>query len=93
MKKLQPYEVKLIGKWKSIGDKIVGNDVCDRIEQLTENYLNKVSTDSSGWDILYQDPEDGRYWELTYPESHLHGGGPPILECISGNIARDKYNC
>ena len=50
----------------------------------------KVATDSSGWDILYKDPRDGRFWELTYPDSSFHGGGPPRLENFSATEAGSK---
>lgn len=91
MERLKPNERKLVGVWQTIGNQVVGDDICDRIEQLTENYLEQVAADSSGWDILYKDPGDGRYWELIYPQSHLHGGGPPTLECISESLIREKY--
>ncbi len=29
--------------------------------------------------MLYRDPADNRLWELSYPNSALHGGGPPML--------------
>jgi hypothetical protein len=31
---------------------------------------------------LYQDPDDLRYWEFSYPHAEMHGGGPPMLECM-----------
>ena len=63
-----------------------------RIETLIKDYLVKITTDETGWDVLYQDPEDNRYWELTYPESELHGGGAPVLRHLSVVEAHDKYN-
>jgi len=53
--------------------------------------LSKVARDSSGWDSLYVDPSDNRFWELTYPESASHGGGPPHLKCLSRMEVREKY--
>jgi hypothetical protein len=50
-----------------------------------------MARDSSGWDALYVDPEDGRYWELIYASSEEHAGGPPILTCISKQEASEKY--
>jgi len=40
---------------------------------------------------LYRDPDDGRYWERTYPQSELHGGGPPELRVLATEDARQKY--
>ncbi len=62
-----------------------------RIEALIHGYLTKVGADTSGWDILYQDPSDGRCWELIFPQSTLHGGGPPTLRWISRADAELKY--
>jgi hypothetical protein len=41
--------------------------------------------------VLYVDASDGRYWELIYPDSQLHGGGPPTLRNLSEASARKKY--
>lgn len=30
--------------------------------------------------ILYQDPQDLRYWELTYPRGYKYGSGYPMFE-------------
>jgi immunity protein 27 of polymorphic toxin system len=43
------------------------------------------------WSKLYLDPVDGGYWELTYPQSEMHGGGPPQLVHISADAAKIKY--
>ena len=91
MVKLQANETVLIGEWQSVGDRVVGNEACERIHLLTSQYLERVATDASGWDKLYRDPEDGRYWELTYPQSEMHGGGPPRLTCLSREEAQTKY--
>jgi hypothetical protein len=89
---IEKHETKLVGSWIFNGKNIEKNDVCKRIEWLASNYLNKVSADASGWDILYQDMNDGRYWELIYPTSEMHGGGPPSLINLSVEDARKKYH-
>ena len=58
---------------------------------LWRKKLIEITTDTSGWDVLYRDPADGRYWELTYPQSHMHGGGPPRLTHLSFEQAKTKY--
>ena len=72
--KLKPEETILIGKWLEVDGKVVGNEDCERIEELVENYLQLICKDDSGWIKIYKDPIDGRYWKLDYPQSHLHGG-------------------
>jgi len=53
--------------------------------------LREIGRDAGGWDILYRDPQDGRYWELIYPRSHMHGGGPPELRCLTPEETEKKY--
>ena len=81
--KLKPEEHLLVGHWFVRDGKVVGDEACERIEVLTDKYLQKIGTDESGWITVYKDPQDGRYWKLDYPHSAWHGGGPPSLECIS----------
>jgi hypothetical protein len=62
-----------------------------RIGWLTSEVLVLVARSEDGWDALYRDPADGRYWEHTYPQSELHGGGPPRLAAVSIEYATSKY--
>lgn len=92
MIKLKHEERDLIGKWEFVDGKVVADATTARIEALIEKELDKVGNDPTGWDTLYRDPEDGRYWELTFPDSSLQGGGPPRLTSVSTDYARDKYH-
>lgn len=85
-------ETLLVGRWlpKNEGG-YVADDTCRRIEALVHRHLKELGRDASGWDALYLDPNDGRYWELIYPASELPGGGPPELRCLSVSEARLKY--
>jgi hypothetical protein len=84
-------ETLLVGKWLAIAGRVVADETCERIEGLVHSHLQELGRDETGWDALYSDPDDGRLWELTYPESHRHGGGPPQLRCLSPEEARKKY--
>jgi hypothetical protein len=90
---LNPDEIKLIGRWVVDGDEIHPDATCARIEQLTTHALKQIalSEEWGAWETLYQDPLDGRYWERTYPEGSLQGGGPPQLEWLPVENARRKY--
>jgi hypothetical protein len=68
---IQPTETILTGQWLVQGGRVVADEVCKRILALTNSYLIEVSRDASGWNVLYRDPNDGRYWELTYPRGEL----------------------
>jgi immunity protein 27 of polymorphic toxin system len=81
----------LVGSWLRRGSRVEGDFACKRINWLISERLEKISADATGWDTLWRDPRDGRLWELTYPQSSLHGGGPPKLELISRDAAQLKY--
>jgi hypothetical protein len=89
--KLLPTETCLTGKWVLEDGRVVKDDVCTRIEDLTRGYLRELGRDASGWDALFVDPDDGRLWELVYPESDLHGGGAPELRHMPATQAKEKY--
>ncbi|MEP6847325.1 MAG: Imm27 family immunity protein [Acidobacteriota bacterium] len=91
-KKLKPDENELIGTWIEIDGKVIGDAVSERIEFLTENYLEKIGFGAYGaWEILYRDSQDGRFWERTFPHSGWQGGGPPALINLSESEAKAKY--
>ncbi|EMO88916.1 Imm27 family immunity protein [Leptospira noguchii] len=87
--KINSTETELIGYFNENTKET--NPIVERIRYLTENYLIKIKTDPSGWDILYQDPLDKRYWEKVYLKSELHGGGPPSLIFLTFEQANKKY--
>lgn len=90
MSRLGAEEVDLIGRWEVRAGRVVGDATCQRIEELVAHHL--VQLGSRGvWEVLFRDPDDGRYWELTYPDSHLHGGGPPGLTAIPNAEARARF--
>lgn len=89
---LQPSESKLQGNWIFENNEIKKDVTALRIDYLKDNYLIKIGTDVTGWDILYQDPLDQRYWELVYPNSEMQGGGPPLLQHISIDMVKNKYH-
>ena len=85
------FGTSLLGDWIVRGTQVEGDEICNRIKWLVTEKLQEVTTDVSGWDVLYRDPADGRYWELTYPQSLMHGGGPPRLTHLSVEQAKNKY--
>jgi hypothetical protein len=91
MNLLQPHEEILKGEWINVDGKVIGDDNCQRIKALIATALKRIGPASGGWDILYVDEHDGRKWELTYPHSECHGGGPPMLCVIADDCAKTKY--
>lgn len=89
---LKSDEFKLQGKWITSNDKVIDDEISNRITFLKNNYLIKLATSDDGWDTLFQDPNDKRFWELIFEKGELHGGGPPSLIVISKVDIEKKYN-
>ena len=89
MKKLLPSEEKLIGRTIYTDGKLIADETYHRIRWLTSQHLQSIA--GMNWRILFQDPEDGRYWELSYPQRHRYGDGPPHLRTISPDEARKVF--
>jgi hypothetical protein len=92
--RIKPDETEIIGNWIIIDGRASSDAAEERINKLISNYLEKlaISSVSGGWDVLYRDPIDGRLWELTYPQGHMHGGGPKRLSSLSAAMAMAKYH-
>lgn len=88
--RLQLEETQLIGAWLETDRGTKADAVTQRINALVAQQLHKVATDTTGWETLYLDPHDGRYWEYTFGNP-VSGGGPPNLRHLSREQARTKY--
>ncbi len=88
------HEISITGSWLITDGEIKKDQNCQRIDWLVNNYLIKLANSAlwGDWEILYKDPTDSRYWELSFPNSNLHGGGPPALQLISESAAKKKYS-
>lgn len=82
MNKLLPHEKELVGGAIKTEGGIDADAVSQRIIWLISEVLKIVGIekDSGGWETLYRDPADGRYWLLWYPQGEYHGGGSPALK-------------
>lgn len=90
--KLNKDEKYLVGTWLKKNGVVIKDSVCERIEWLIDTFFDEVAVGADNWSVLYKNPEDGSYWELTFPQSHMHGGGPPALERISIDVATKRYS-
>lgn len=89
--KIQKEETEIIGNWIFDGKRSIADDQSERIEWLISRYLIKTAQDESGWLILYQDPEDQRYWQLNWRVGEMQGFGPKSLILMSDSEAKSKY--
>ncbi len=78
---MEMNQKEFVGKWIFKEGKVIGDENCKIIKLMIENDLIEFETSDNGWTKRYKG-KDGTIWELTYPESHLHGGGPPKLAQI-----------
>jgi hypothetical protein len=82
---------KIVGAWIARDGKVVGNKACEIIDHLIEAHLLRVDEREEGWTVLYQNPTDDTFWELSYPQGELHGGGPPTLTELSPDEVQHLY--
>ena len=81
----------LTGQWLIRDGKPVADETCLQIDRLIKSHLETVARDESGWFTLFRDARDGQLWERSYPQSEMHGGGPPQLARISAEDAEMRY--
>lgn len=91
MMNLNASEIELRGNWIFSESSMIADKVSKRIEILIKDYLIEIASDYNGWEKLFLDPDDKRYWELTYLNGELHGGGTPLLKNINTAAAKKKY--
>ncbi len=60
-------------------DVLTGNEADD----YARLHLTRAWTNAAAWLKGYQCPQTHTVWVMSYPESHLHGGGPPELRRAS----------
>lgn len=71
-------EKEIIGNWAFKDGKIVADSNCDLIDSMIKNDLIEIEVSEDGWTKRFK-VSNGNLWELTFPKSHLQGGGPPKL--------------
>jgi hypothetical protein len=49
---------------------------------FAQQHLEKLSVDSTSWEIEYRDSLSGEKWIMDYPHSEYHGGGSPRLRKV-----------
>jgi hypothetical protein len=88
---IEPQEIEIVGTWFMQNGRMMADDACQRIDSLIKSELVSIASANGGWDQLYRDPNDGRYWERTFSQSEMQGGGPPTLRFIDFSTAAQKY--
>jgi len=83
---------EIVGKW--IVDptgRVIGDEAENQIQDLIQNHLKRIADREGGWTVLYRDPSENSYWELTFPNGEMHGGGPRKLARVEASWLRELY--
>ncbi|HEX6705226.1 MAG TPA: Imm27 family immunity protein [Albitalea sp.] len=89
--KILPTETQIIGNWIVERGQTKLDTEAERIEALVDGHLDEIAVSEDGWSRLFRDPNDGRWWELSYPHSGDHGGGPPNLRHVTQSDAARRF--
>ncbi|GEM_PF-1103287 len=60
-------------------------------QKFARKHFVQIVVDDVNWKILHRDPSTGEYWKEFFPDSEMHGGGPPVFERISEEDARREF--
>ena len=52
------------------------------IDGMLAKKLDKIKVDPINWIVIFRHRDTNQLWELSYPQSELHGGGPRRLRLL-----------
>lgn len=82
---------ELVGKWiVDKSRKVVGDKAERQIQEAIHQFV-KLAEREGGWTTLYRSSFDNSYWERTYAQSELHGGGPSKLTRLRAEQVAERY--
>ncbi len=59
-------------------------------EAFAKQNLVQLKVDSVNWKVLWKNPKTGEFWKEFFPQSEMHGGGPPEFVKISEQEAKTE---
>jgi hypothetical protein len=68
--------------WYSEDGKMLAGADALAINEMLATKLEEVRTDVTNWIVIFRHRDTNQLWELSYPQSELHGGGPRRLRLI-----------
>jgi hypothetical protein len=87
-KPMLPLE-DLNDRWVVDGSQVRAEGDAAKIDALLSVELVKISATDGGRRTLYQHRAAGTLWELSYPQSEMHGGGPRRLRQLQLTTPED----
>ena len=53
-------------------------------QEFARRNLVQVVVDDANWQVLHRNPTTGEYWKEFFPQSEMHGSGPPVPSLRDG---------
>jgi hypothetical protein len=68
--------------WYAEDGKVIAREDAAAIDEMLATKLEEVRTEEGGWVVIFRHRDTNQLWELSYPQSELHGGGPRRLRLV-----------
>lgn len=68
--------------WYSESGKMAARGDAAVIDDLLATKLEEIKVDPVNWIVIFRHRDTNQLWELSYPQSELHGGGPRRLRLL-----------
>jgi hypothetical protein len=78
-----PFLTELNDVWVLHDGKMIAEGDARTIDSLLEAKL--IELRKGNWAILYRHRDTEELWDLVYPQSEMHGGGPRRLRRLDHN--------
>jgi hypothetical protein len=78
-----PYLTELNDDWVLLDGKMVAQGDTETIDRLLKTKLVEIR--KGNWALLYRHQDTQELWDLIYPRSEMHGGGPRRLRRLDHN--------
>lgn len=72
--------ITLTDLWVERDGSLVTDGDATEIDQLLARELKHLADADGGWRKLYRHSREETLWQLDYPQSEKHGGGPRRLQ-------------
>ena len=86
---MPPDPPDLTDQWIMRSGQISNEGDAAAIDELLSSELDHIAASDGGWRRLYRHRATGRLWELSYPHSEMHGGGPRRLRELPSNSVKE----
>jgi hypothetical protein len=78
-----PFLTELNDVWVVRDSKMIAEGDAKTINELLQTKLVEIR--KGNWATLYRHKDTEKLWDLVYPQSEMHGGGPRRLRRLDHN--------